>query len=95
MSDLRLDGTSSTEQRLQCRSQSAFGPFYQHLGLFHVMVTIAAINNSEAGKLIGQDFHLLQRLRQCVPIVRIARPPGAEVWQADRSSMERTPPIPD
>jgi hypothetical protein len=37
VSDLRLDGTSPSEQRLQCRRQSAFGPCDQNRGLFQVM----------------------------------------------------------
>jgi hypothetical protein len=42
------------------------------MGLFLAMATIAAVDDGEAGALISQDFHLLQRRGQAMAIAGVA-----------------------
>ena len=73
MPDLRLDGASSPEEPRQERGDAASRAADQDLGGLHAMAAIAAINDSEIRHLVSQDGDLLERRRQGMAVVWVAR----------------------
>lgn len=73
VADLGLDGAAASEQFRQHRCDALPGAADQYFGPRDPMPAVAAIDDGERWSAVGQDFDLLQRLRQCVAVIRVAR----------------------
>ena len=71
--DHRLDSASSSQQFRDRPGDAAPGAADEDLHGLDAMAAVAPINEGHVRAPVGQDFHLFQRLVQCVAVVRVAR----------------------
>ena len=73
VSDHWFDGASSAQQFRDGPGDAAPGAAEEDIHGLDAVAAVTAIDEGHLWALIGQDFHLLQRLVQGVAVIRVAR----------------------